>query len=662
MKKNCLWNIALCLTAMASLATLAACNDDEAPSDGKTTETGSYNPVTVTAQIAGPPTTRLVLGDDTGVAGTETAVYWSPGTTDNFSLHYSKANEFDRYIFTKESTADKVKSASFTCDNAPTLSAPTTLYAIYPGFTDVLPTAFNFSFSLAQQGGTQTDVASKCLMAAKATNVSDLSTAKFNFEYKVAILKLTLKHSDFKGQNVSGITFTATGLKNYAYYNMESGEWSIQGGSSSSITVSKSMTGDASSGAITIYLAAFPDQLTNCKISAACGNNNYSVDLSDIKLEAGNLYRASVLMDKKVLTVATGNSSLYKYQTMNIGTWEEDGTTQKLIESAIIESGSGEAKFYYSDATSGLQAGMKIWVCIPKVVKYFHTLTADELKNLKLVLPDKDKGSTLKATPTAGGKAYENDWIVALYMGINKDGATGDNAVPIYWATGNLMATKTNDANSGATKAAFHISTVAEAAGEGGNIFLGQNPYRIPEGISVSSSDGFAGCAIGVQWNLFTWGKPTGLVTSTQNSDYNSFATAKDESICGTEHDICRVQLGGNWRLPSGGETSGELYVLKDKITSQYNDNGLGLKYDYTFTTDFRQSITNTLAFPSAGYRYGSDGNTEEEDPGISATVGNYWSGTAYSSTHAYSMYFYAVPRWQTQERKYALAVRPVTE
>lgn len=659
MKKNCLWNIALCLTAMASLATLAACNDDEAPSDGKTTETGSYNPVTVTAQIAGPPTTRLVLGDDTGVAGTETAVYWSPGTTDNFSLHYSKANEFDRYIFTKESTADKVKSASFTCDNAPTLSAPTTLYAIYPGFRDILPTAFNFSFSLAQQGGTQTDVASKCLMAAKATNVSDLSTAKFNFEYKVAILKLTLKHSDFKGQNVSGITFTATGLKNYADYNMESGEWSIQGGSSSSMTVSKSMTGDASSGAITIYLAAFPDQLTNCKISAACGNSNYSVDLSDIKLEAGNLYRASVPMEREVFTIATG-SSAYKYLTVNIGTWESDGTTQRLIQSTVVES-NGDAKIYI-DVTPILQAGMKIWVCIPKVVKYFHTLTADELKNLKLVLPNKDKGSTLKATPTAGGKAYENDWIVALYMGINKDGATGDNAVPIYWATGNLMATKTNDANSGATKAAFHIATVTEAAEEGRFVFGGQNIYKIPVGISESPSDGFTGCALGVQWNLFTWGKPTGLVTSKQNSDYNSFATTEGESICGTEHDICRVQLGGNWRLPSGGETSGELYSMKDKITSFYTDNGEGRKCTYTLKTDFGQSITNTLSFPVAGYRYGTDGDSYGQD-GAGSPIGVYWSGTVYSSVEARSMHFHSgAIFWQIMERKYALAVRPVTE
>ena len=67
-------------------------------------------------------------------------------------------------------------------------------------------------------------------------------------------------------------------------------------------------------------------------------------------------------------------------------------------------------------------------------------------------------------------------------------------------------------------------------------------------------------------------------------------------------------------------------------------------------------SITNTLSFPAAGYRYGTDVNYR-------GSYGYYWSGAATGLGSAYDLIFYeGLAFWNYDDRYYGLSVRPVSE
>lgn len=291
-------------------------------------------------------------------------------------------------------------------------------------------------------------------------------------------------------------------------------------------------------------------------------------------------------------------------------------------------------------------------MCIPKVAKFFHTLTQEEADAEALTLPDKDGGSTLKATPTADGKPYANDWIVALYMGVNKGGSTDADATPLYWTTGNLIATKTNAANIGATDAAFHIATADETLAEA----LTASTYSVPAGFANSITASYDACALGAQWNKFGWGDATGLNTSVNNANYAKDITAAGTSISGdAAYDIARAKLGGSWRLPTGGSgKANELaaYSSSDLSPEDWTVSGYTGR-EYTYTAD---GITNTIRFPAAGYR-------EKKEAKELGSQGFYWSGTAQSYGYARRFYFgQGEAKQDNTDRASGLSVRPVTE
>lgn len=356
----------------------------------------------------------------------------------------------------------------------------------------------------------------------------------------------------------------------------------------------------------------------------------------------------------------------YNGLTMQIGSWNNETPKQQVVlGSAVIADGKA---LFPADILDGY-ADKPIWICIPKVAKFFHTLTAEKLSTKELTLPDKESGSTLKPTPAAGGNPYVNNWIIALYMNVNKNGSTAADAVPIYWATGTLIATKIGE-NSGETPStvvAFHISTIEELIAQGRN----DSPYdKTPEGISSSPANGYSGCAVGAQWNLFGWGDPTGLKTSIRHENYAPSVTSFGESICGTEYDIARVQLGGNWRLPTGGTayvdpytSDHEFAAFDDENFSGLEPNGenwmegtvfLGARYTYTCPAENGQSIPNTLLFPATGYRTG----TELEEPYFFAG----WCGTAVDEDYACLLNFWEGGFCGNNSRIYGQWVPAVTE
>lgn len=334
-----------------------------------------------------------------------------------------------------------------------------------------------------------------------------------------------------------------------------------------------------------------------------------------------------------VVKVNTPDSSNdYSGLTIQFGT--SDNATV-LAESTIDNDGQATLNIDINQ-----YASQTVWFCIPGVVKYFHPLTAAEIDAQTLTLPDKDKGSTLQTTegsPQVGGRYIVNDWIVALYMGVNKDGKS--DTVPLYWATGNVIATKTNVANSDCSEVAFHIATFQESCNEakvGGTDFLCNDARLIGE-----SADGYVAIDAGEQWDLFGFGDASGVALYL---NYKKKYVEVTKQIQGGSYiydvsgnadcDIATAHIGALWRTPTGGngaynefaalEDNSEEYLnLQPDGTNWYEgETLLGFKYEYEIKEKGKALTTNTLYIPAAGYSHGSftDGR---------GTTGFYWSATA---------------------------------
>ena len=310
--------------------------------------------------------------------------------------------------------------------------------------------------------------------------------------------------------------------------------------------------------------------------------------------------------DTVVLSVSTTASEGTEYSglTMQFGT---DADFKTPIVNGTIEAG-GKVNLAI-DVTPYI--GKTVWFCIPGVAKFFHTLTAEEAAASAIVVPDKDKGCTLDAS------GLGNDWQVAIYMGVNKEGMASE--APIYWATGNIIGTKTNEANSGMTQAAYHLASSEESIEE--SKAESTRYLFLEEGLVSNIPDCFEAMPKGSQWNLFSYGDATGLMrymdikntmyvyeTKQKEGDYIVYNTSGD-----AKYDVCTAQLGNAWRIPTCRMTGDSEWTafMDDTFpgimpdSEQWtDDNGenRGRKYAYEVTIGGRHITTNTLYLPAGGF------------------------------------------------------------
>ena len=309
-----------------------------------------------------------------------------------------------------------------------------------------------------------------------------------------------------------------------------------------------------------------------------------------------------------VVTTTVGEN-YYSGLTMQIGL---AGSTDVISEALIDKNGKG---VFYVDLSS--LVGKEIWFCVPKMVKFFHTISVAEADGGAVVLPDKDGGSTLDYS------GLKNDWIVALYLGVNKDG-TAEGA-PLYWATGNLMAVKTSEAG-GPSKVSYHIADLQESEEEGcvGNTMVG-----LDERLKTNVLDGYEDMPAGSKWDQFAFGDPTGLMLYDNNKtdvfcidsgQMKSDSTDIVFDICGdARFDAARAQLGGLWRLPTCGKTGVNEFAAFEDDCEEYADllpdgvpygtSGVsfGMDYNYTVSIDGKKVTVNTLRLPATGFRHAND-------------------------------------------------------
>lgn len=629
----------LCLLASMLGMMTTGCSDETTQTDTPTAPDEDGR-ITVTASAGMPQggaSTRLGFDEETD--DNKLLITWKDDN-ETFSV-LGGTESATPSLFTQTAVGDDKHSASFTGQiNA---DESTTYYAVYPEITgNTAVAATSISLDMTEQTGTTFDE-KKTYMYATSGYDATSNALTFNFNHLTSILKVTLKFtlpvnangttSDVTkedelptrattGKIANEVTFTADGLMSKANVDLTGDQlvYTPVSETTNSLTLGGPFALINSGSNIyyaDVYLYVLPGTLKNLTVSATVDGTEYSYKLSEqTTLEAGKMYTVSdAKMESPTFTVDTKINTYsvsYDYDEleMQFGT---DGNTTATSTETITD---GKATFF-GDLND--YVNQTIWVCIPKVVKFFHKVTTEDVESGTLELPNKDDGSTLLKDDQykAGENYYKNDWIVALYIGINKDGSEDANATPIYWATGNLIATKTNDTGSN-TNAFFHISTTEE--------YQNNTAITLPEGIKINDTDGYTDCAIGSQWDRFGWGDATGLMTTTDNTKYASDITDNDtgtttnpvwKTISTTKYDIARQNLGGSWRLPAGGSNDnngkGELRNLIDDAEHFDKTNGT-----YTYTEG---NIQNTLYFPATGDRNG----TEVSNP----NAGCYWSGVA---------------------------------
>lgn len=365
---------------------------------------------------------------------------------------------------------------------------------------------------------------------------------------------------------------------------------------------------------------------------------------SDKNYEAGNRYVATINKEtdwqQQVAMTAT-NLSAYNGMKIQLGRGEE------MLEEVTVTG--GQAKFLHAVGDE------PVWFCVPRVVKFFHTMTFTDLSNRSVAIPDKDGGCVLRDTPSYCGIYYDrNEWQVALYMGINKGGSMDPNEAPLYWATGNLIATKVYDIMS------YRLESLEKMKSEA--------PLLLPQGITEDATNGYGACGNYAEWDKFGWGDITGLKTH-RDGQYYASAIGLNQSICGNaEYDIARATLGSPWRLPTGHPT--ELCEIarfgkalgssqNDEICLTLNewkegDTTLGAYFKY----DTEDGFTNWLYFPITSLRVGAGLE------GVSSSKGFYWSGTSDDNIECAASFNVSPPTSErgTNLRDCGLAVRPVSE
>lgn len=173
-------------------------------------------------------------------------------------------------------------------------------------------------------------------------------------------------------------------------------------------------------------------------------------------------------------------------------------------------------------------------------------------------------------------------------------------------------------------------------------------------GLSVKWADHNVGATKPEDYGgLYGWGDPTGLETTSVDSEYPS--SGKYASICSTDFDIAHVQWKGDWRLP----TKNELDELHANCTFKWTTrNDI---YGMLVTSNKFGYTGNSIFLPAAGYRT----NLQIMSQGSS---GRYWSGTSYyvstqqpilSYATVFNSDFYNLS-WTYGNHGCGLSVRPV--
>lgn len=407
---------------LVALVSLPACNQREGDL------TPEYNPVTIKATVSNDAQTRTVLGDDTGE---QTAIYWSDDESDAFSINIGGTN----YIFKKKGQTESSVSADFECENAPSFAGLRYFIATYP--------AGGVS-SYENQTGTKEGLKNwhymEALFAPQDGDTWNDVVLSFTTS-DIAILKFTLVNENFKGSDVTDVTFF--------YSNGDNNDINT-------IRATTTFQGDPLTGVIEVYLAVPINKnvvrMQGVSVKATCKGKYYVATLQDKEITYGKLYKINKYMTEGAIDLSVASSAnsyivstagSYKFRTVqgnssnSVGNvaeasvlWESFGTDQEpeigdLISSVSYDDGyitfktgnvykEGNAVIAAKDATGNILWSWHIWLTDnPEEQKYY---------NYAGTMMDRNLGAT-SATPGDVGA------LGLLYQWGRKDPFLGSSSI-----------------------------------------------------------------------------------------------------------------------------------------------------------------------------------------------------------------------------------------
>ena len=149
-----------------------------------------------------------------------------------------------------------------------------------------------------------------------------------------------------------------------------------------------------------------------------------------------------------------------------------------------------------------------------------------------------------------------------------------------------------------------------------------------------------------ISGSTFTWKDNfDGGYTTDNYNNYINGKSIEDNNVLKMEYDAARQILGGDWQIPT--------YAIWYALVKMNNLTKKGFNSDrkgYEFVNN-----SQTLFLPAAGYVSGSSFS-------YVGSAGDYWSGTASSSSLAYRLFFSSsdLSTGYLENRHYGFPVRPV--
>ena len=595
--------------AMAAILAVASCNyehiEPEAPEEPEVPEVPD-EPVkdksaTITAEISSYAT-KVTLGEGDAAA---VKVLWDE---DDALVLTDGTNN---YMFTKKEDIEDGK-AVFTYDGSngylPEITSENLVFR-YPAEAAVPCTS---------QPGTAEGI-SDCitLSAGIPERAAAYEGLHVTFEHKTVVVRLTLSHETFKGNEVTEVTLASA---------------------QATYVATSTFTGDVTDGSVVLHFAVMPGAMTGCHITAVCGGKGYEAKLSDIELAAGGFYTFDKAMEgePEAFSASANCYIVSKAGNYKFPAVKGNGTELVGAESSVDPVGT-PAKAVVLWETFGTSTAPQVGDLIRADVEYrdgyvfFSTADPYQEGNAVIAVTDAD-GNVLWSwhiwlTDEPQAQVYNND------AGIMMDRNLGStSAVPgEVGAIGLLYQWGRKDPFLGSSVVECNKAKIAEST------------ITWPDAVQKSETTGTLAYVtanpttfVGDNAYASDW-----LYSPVENALWTTSEAAK------SVYDPCPA----GWRVPDADIWSKAGFTKKDQYKLDSANYG----------TSYNISSPSTAWYPCAGCRYSSDGRLMNH-----GTVGCYWSASqdsGWGSEKPVYLCDYPGPPFLTiNGRAYANSVRCVKE
>lgn len=404
---------------------LAGCTaSDETLLPGTGNEGGEENLVRICAiggMPEGGPETRLVYEEDETQAPVGLNITWKdPSNGEREQFVATQGTDLQTpYLFTLHTLESDAHNASFETAVSPdALKEGNTFYAFYPVPAETELCAMSFPLDLTEQTGKLDDLPTYMYAPAKYTEAgADEQKLNFEFKHLTAVVRLTLRFENDYLTEIKDVRFTANDLHRKATVNVTQGNVTYAYDPSETEVINsgdgilRPQKNEDDKMEIVVYFCLLPGTYED--VSVATFNSAYeqrfysTTNLATKTLQAGMMYSATINM-----TEDTYNITFQDPNTVGGGTLQYAGAEVTMTSKDKPEDGSirgtietnGTWRFDADNPTNKamlnkiFREGNTVVITIAGATltrasaSYEHVVTAEEVANHTLTLPDLNKG------------------------------------------------------------------------------------------------------------------------------------------------------------------------------------------------------------------------------------------------------------------------------